>query len=296
MNGVMPLPVKIYIDVLFAVNFIINFLLLSLCGKLMRLNCKLWRLLCAAACGGIFSLYILLPQSYAVVNIAAKILFGVIMTAAAFGFGGTKRFLKTAACLFFICFGFAGVMFLLWLIIAPPGMAYQNGVAYFNISPVTLVIASVACYFALKLLSVFVRQKAPDNTLFKLKLTLAGAGADVTAMLDTGNALIEAMTGLPVIVAEIGSVKALLPGNITEAMLKDGADSLPLHLKRRYRIIPFSSLGGKGTLVAFKLDNVELAYPDGHKKNSDAVLALYFGRLSAGSHTALIGNELAREE
>ena len=45
----------IYIDVLFATNFMVDFLLLWSCGKLSGMKIMLWRLLLGAVFGGIYS-------------------------------------------------------------------------------------------------------------------------------------------------------------------------------------------------------------------------------------------------
>ncbi len=52
----------IYIDVLVCLNFIVNYFLLLATGKFLSRPCKRWRMLLGAFLGGLYSLYILLPE------------------------------------------------------------------------------------------------------------------------------------------------------------------------------------------------------------------------------------------
>ena len=52
----------IYIDILVCLNVIVNYFLLLASGKFLSRPYKRWRILLGAFLGGLYSLYILLPQ------------------------------------------------------------------------------------------------------------------------------------------------------------------------------------------------------------------------------------------
>src|SRR5690606_14903655 len=89
------------------------------------------------------------------------------------------------------------------------------------------------------------------------------------ALLDTGNRLIDPLSGAAVVVVELEVLAAILPEPIREAVRQMGDGDLHqvsrlLYSSRwssRFRVIPFRSLGrGTGRLVGFRPDAAALRY------------------------------------
>ena len=91
--------------------------------------------------GGLYSLYILLPQLAQWFTILVELAMAATITLTAFG---RKGILKTCSCFFAMSFLFAGSMFLLWKTAAPKNLIINNGVVYFQISPLLLIGTTVA--------------------------------------------------------------------------------------------------------------------------------------------------------
>ena len=72
----------VYIDVLFCVNFIIDYIMLVSVRHVMSLKARRIRLLLSAALGGIFSLILLLPPVSFILSVIMSIAEAVIMAAA----------------------------------------------------------------------------------------------------------------------------------------------------------------------------------------------------------------------
>lgn len=101
-----------------------------------------------------------------------------------------------------------------------------------------------------------------------LEVHFDGRVQRLTALVDTGNRLRDPLTGEPAIVVERSVLQPLLPEYLRDAVeqLADG-DLQPVtrllaseRWSRRFRIIPFSSVGREhGLLAAFKPDEVRIA-------------------------------------
>lgn len=90
------------------------------------------------------------------------------------------------------------------------------------------------------------RRRWLDTWDAALDIGLSGRRASVDALIDTGNRLIEPISGLPVIVAEEGALTALLP----EGYAAGGMD------QAGFRRIAYGGVGGDGTLLCFMPDSI----------------------------------------
>ena len=294
LKGYDALTTKIYVDVLICINLIINFLLLRICSQILNYNLSLKRLIIGSIIGSLTSLVIFLPPLNLILTILIKILCAIIIVSFTFGFKNTKRLLLAIGCFFAINLAFAGIMMAVWLFISPPGMSYSNGITYFNISPVILIITSLICYIIITLLEKLFSKKTPKEMSCKIIITVDNKTINLNAYLDTGNMLIDGMTQLPVIIAEYDAIKSLFPDNIGKIMknqLFNEIDTMPEKWIRRFRYIPFDSIGGNGMLCAFIPDNVQLILHD-KKLYKKCIIAVYNGSIAKNGHNALIGKEL----
>lgn len=294
LKGYDALTTKIYVDVLICINLIINFLLLRICSQILNYNLSLKRLIIGSIIGSLTSLVIFLPPLNLFITILIKILCAVIIISLTFGFKDIKKLFFAIICFFAINLAFAGIMMAVWLFISPPGMSYSNGITYFNISPVILIITSLLCYIIITLLEKLFVKKIPKEMSCLIKVTVDNKTVSLNGYLDTGNMLIDGMTQLPVIIAEYNSIKTLFPENISKIMknqIFNQIDSIPIKWIKRFRYIPFDSIGGNGMLCAFIPDKVQLILHD-KKLYKKCIVAVYNGSIAKNGHNALIGKEL----
>lgn len=228
----------IYIDVLVCLNFIVNYFLLLAAGKFLSRSCKRWRMLLGAFLGGLYSLYILLPEIAAWFTMLTELAMAVAIALTAFG---RKGLLKTCSCFFAMSFLFAGAMFLIWKIIAPSNLILNNGVVYFQISPLFLIGATVLSYVLVRLFQRITGRPVPQELFCTVQVFYRGQKAVFRAKVDTGNQLREPFSHLPVIVVKKTAVLGLAPGTGEES---------------NFRMIPFHSLDQEGILPGFLPDRI----------------------------------------
>lgn len=239
----------IYVDVLVIINIYINYGLLLLTCLWRKHTANRLRLLLSALFGGVYSLIIVIPHISDTVIAVSRIFALGIMVYLAFGFGSKKLFLKFSFSFLSINFLFAGVMFMLWYLAAPDNMYFNSGVVYFNIDTLTLVLLTVAAYGVLKVVGIFTKNKAPDNSVYTLEINIGEKTYFCRALYDTGNSLTDPFSGEGVIIVSFDILKDLL----TESIFID-LESAPPELKMK--LIPVKSVGGTRLLPSFRADSI----------------------------------------
>lgn len=240
----MILKPTIYVDVLVAVNFFINYFLLLACAKFLSVPAKRWRFAVASGLGAFFSLSIFLPEFPAWATVMIKLLMSAAIVLCAFGFHSWKQFLRNTAAFYLINFGFAGLMLALWYFLAPQGLMIRNSIVYFDISPVLLIILTVICYLIITLVCRITGRQMPKELFCRITIHSGGISCTCNARVDTGNSLREPFSNYPVIVVSRSVIERMLP--------KSNSTGL--------RLIPFGAVSGSGLLKAFRPDLVIIFY------------------------------------
>lgn len=267
----------IYVDVLVAVNFLINYFLLLATRKFLGTPAKKGRIVAAAALGAFFSLSILLPEMTAAAGLLMKFLMSVGIVLTAFGYGGVKRLARGTAAFYIISFGFAGLMMALWYFIAPQGLVIRNSVVYFDISPVMLILLAVLCYFAITAVNRVTGRQAPKGLYCRIAVSCGGAVCDCVAKVDTGNSLREPFSNDPVVVVSERAAAKVIP---PEGSLN-------------FRMVPFSDVSGEGLLRAFRPERLTVYADGGIFTVTDVYIAVSGAR--PGDCDALINPDILQQ-
>lgn len=239
----------VYVDVLLALNFFINYFLLLSVGRIMRSSVSRTRICLGAAFGALCSLTLFLPPMNVLVGCAVKLVISGIMVLIAFrqrdwrGFG--RYVLVTCA----VTFGFGGAMLALWLTLAPGGMYYRNGTVYFPLSPWFVIFVTVACYTVITLAGKICKKFELRAGECSAVIRYGEMAQSLRLIFDTGNLLTEPFSGLPVIVAKRSAVNRVLPHGFPADGL---CGNFPANAEANFRIIPYSTVSGSGMLCAFR--------------------------------------------
>jgi len=277
----------IYLDVLIAVNFLVDYFLLYTAGQLSASTLSRTRLCLGALLGGVCSCTILLPPLPFWANMAMTAAICAAMTAVSFGFDGWRRYLRRAACVLLVTVCYGGTMLAIRLAAAPRGLAINNGAVYIDIPPELLVLTTVMCYAAVSLFSGQLRRRNLIRSRCSVTIENCGSKVTLDAIVDTGNLLNEPFSGLPVIVAEQDALTSVLPVGFTK-IVSGKADGHSAGI----RVIPYSGVGGGGIMFAFRPTRITAALPGGRPLVTDA----YIGVLSSGrvgrEHHAIVNPDI----
>lgn len=281
----------VYIDVLFAVNLLINYILLHGCAVLCNLKKSRIRIAFGAFIGALYALFVFFPDFTVLYTTIAKMLVSMLIVAAAFPFFSVFSYIKALFVFYMVSFGFGGCVLAIFYftdIGARLGAVYSNGVLYFNLPWTILLLSGVLFHLAVKLFGIVSAQFSHTRVLRKkLRLCLGNKTAELTALLDTGNALVDPITLSPVIIAEYKAIKPLFSEEIRIGLDRIGNDNITWIMEEvsrhglKARLIPFTSLGREnGMLLGFVPDHAEIRDECGVRVLGKCVVGIYERSLS----------------
>lgn len=223
-----------------------DYFLLLATAKITGERLKGKRVVLAAVVGGISSVYIFLPDQKTVVEFLYKLVVALCVSLVCFGVRGRKRFLKNTVVLFLVTSAYAGVMFAFWSVFKPFGMVINNSIVYFHISPLWLVLCTAAGYIIFSVLWRIFGKSAPLAERCEITVFAEGKTVSLTAISDTGNSVEDFFEKSDIIIADKRQV---------EYLFGDTDINANPNLKRRYRVLPCSTVSGFDTLEGFRCDS-----------------------------------------
>lgn len=243
----------IYLDELFAVNALIDGLLLLLAAEAAGLSPRRGRVLLSALLGGGYAVLSALMPGSILPSPPGKLGAAVLLSAAAFGWG--KELRKGCAAFLGVSALFAGAVFAAALLsgrrVGPESVAA-------GISLRLLGVCLGLCWAGLR----FIRsRKPPDGKIFPVELRLGQRRADLSVLRDTGNSLSDPLSGWPILVADAHAVSPLLGMTLPEPVPRDAAALFSLlsrdeALRPRLGLAPYRAVGAEGLLLTLRPDSV----------------------------------------
>ena len=281
----------VYLDELFLLNFVVDYLLLlaagRLCGEVLRRG---WLAL-GAAVGAGYAAAAILPGMGFLLHPLCKLAAAVLALLA--GYGRSRRLLRVGLVFFAVSAAFGGGIFALELL-GGQGLTLRNGILYSAMDLRLILLSAAGCYAAITLvLQRTARHTAARRELVPALLTLEGRRVALTALVDTGNTLTDPATGRPVMVAEGEKVSGLFPAGQAPSgeELRRPVETLERLGRQgwqgRCRLLPYRAVGVEcGMLLALRLDGAKVGTEDYGK----LLLALSPTPLTdGGGYGALIG-------
>lgn len=281
----------IYVDTLFLLNALVDYLLLLAAARLAGETLRRWRFALGAALGGLYAVAIFLPGlgflAHPVCRIASAALMMVV------SYGGSRRLLRQGVLFVALTCAFGGGVVAIGLL-GGTGLTLGNGVFYSALDLKIVLLSAAVCYGVLTLVfQRLVRHSAANGELVPVKLRLGERTVALTALVDTGNTLTDPVSGRPVMVAEGERAGPLFPREHRPGPgdLADPAAGLARlgtgEWRGRFRLLPYRSVGvDRGLLLCVRLDALEL---DGQGRGP-ALVALSPTTVSdGGGYQALIG-------
>ena len=256
----------VYIDLLFLLNLVANYLLLLAGGRLAGTILRRGWMALGAAVGALYACVLFLPGCQWLSAWPCRIAVGVAMAVAAYGTG--RQLLRGTLLFFAASAALAGLVLAAELLGSGP-LTMPNGV-----------------YF---ILSVFFRRlgRHSGGELVKLDMKLFGKEIHLTALRDTGNTLTDPATNRPVVVADYSAVKPCLPQQADPSRPVESIRQLHTAGVKGCRLLPFRAVGTEmGLLLAVRADSVSA---DG-RSLGPLLVALSPGPVSdGGGYQGLIG-------
>ena len=211
-----------YIDVLFLLNFGVDFLLLMAANKLCGYPFHVKRFACAGLLGGVYGGLCIVPGFYLLSGFLGRILCLLLISGIAFGF--SKSSIRPSILFVF-------------LTMALGGMAYGFGSRHFFAIIFSAISVAILC---------FIGFRGRTGTEY-IPVCIHGEerGLQFLALRDTGNTLTDPISGQQVLVASSTLGRQLL--GVTQEDLKDPVSAI--EKVPGGRLIPYQSVGTEGGLL-----------------------------------------------
>lgn len=244
----------VYIDLLFLLNLIANYLLLLAAGRMAGAVLARWRIGLGAGLGALYAALIFLTGLGWLAQWPCKLGTGILMALAAYG--GERRLLRVTVVFFGASAALAGAVLGLELL-GSASLTLENGVFYTPIDVRLLLLSFVACYFVLSLF--FRRVGQHGGELSRLELELDGGKVELTALRDTGHSLTDPADNRPVVVADGRALSGVLPGWADAADPIASVERCHALGSRQARIVPYRAVGvDHGMLLALRARQVRV--------------------------------------
>lgn len=240
----------VYADVLVFLNIIVTYFILLATKCFSRASAKTYKIVLASLVGGVSSLYIFLPQQPFLVEILLKLLFSAIITVIAFSAVPFKRYIRSVFSFYAVSFIYAGFMLAFWYVLKPKGMVINNGIVYFSVSPIVLILSTVFCYGVIIFAGNF--YKKSDANAQKVAVTISRGGSDFLfdCMVDTGNSLTDPLGNDKIIILSKSSACEMFGNDCVERLLK-----LSPAAPEKFRVLPYKTALGSGLMPAVKVES-----------------------------------------
>jgi len=299
--------IVIYLDILILENIVVNYMILAVTARFSRIKTSSLRMFLGALIGALYLVFVFLPDMKFYQSVLAKIILSIFIIAIAFKSVKLITFFKTLALFYITTFIFAGAGFAL-LYFNTQAVMVKNGVVVIDPSLPFLDTKWTQILLALALAGIVTRilweiiHNVRNKVMVQLYISFDSKIIGLYALVDTGNALHDPLTNMPVVIVEFGAIKDILPGEIRAVFEVSGEMDLGnittvisnTSWFNRFRLIPFSSLGKEnGMLVGFRPDFIEIDNDNEKKDIKDVVIGIYTRSLSKNEkYRALLSPDL----
>lgn len=260
----------VYLDIFIIENLIVNFFLLSITAKTIRIETKYKYIFGGACIGCLYGILMFYPAFKFVSILPVKLFAAVIMTIVVFRKKDILFILKSSTIFILYSMLLAG----LCIFIEINNNSFNlNRSFIINFTYKRLLLALMIIYMIIERIVIYVKdRKKIYKLVYAIEIFLNGSQKTITAFLDTGNELREPVTNLPVIIIE--------KEQISNFYISDD----------RKLYIPYKVVNGcNGKLEGFKPDLVKVHISEDEVKTKEAIIALCDNRLSkVGDYNALL--------
>lgn len=262
--------IVIYSDILFLINFSLDYLCLFIAGRLLHRGGRVWRLLLGALAGGFYSFIPYLFEPSVFVSFPLDIFAAILICLIAFEYQSAKSLALTSGTFIVSSALLGGLITAIYSLLGE----YSNGV-YSEVSPLSFCL--ICLFSALIALSygLICRKKIHTHSA-ELKIYLKNTHIRARLLCDSGNLVTEPFSALPVIVLSSSCLPP--PYDDPEGVL------FPLAI----RAIPFSTANGKGCFLGFRPEKIYLLRPARKPKIIEAYVGIDTERKSYSGYDGLI--------
>jgi stage II sporulation protein GA (sporulation sigma-E factor processing peptidase) len=263
--------VKIYLDVIWALNLLFDSFLLYLAAIILKRQVKLWRVALGGFIGSLLIILSITPLHAAAGHPAGKLFFSVLMVLTVFGYKRLSFFLKALMTFYVTTFLLGGTLTGVHYFIQFD-MELASNVAINHIKgfgdPISWLFVllgfPLAWHFSRRNIEQFEMTKIQYDSLADVEIQFMDLTFEVRGLIDSGNQLYDPISKQPVMILSIGKILETMPEEIRRIAgnpdcVISGEANFSQELESKMRIIPCKVVGQEHQLIiAFQPECIKI--------------------------------------
>jgi len=261
----------VYLDIIWALNFMFDSLLLYLTAIILKREIRLWRIFAGGLIGSIIILLVFTPFNEFSGHPVTKLLFSVAMVLAVFGFKRLRYFLKGLMTFYFATFlvggSLIGIHYFINFDFQLSSSVMLASVKGFG-DPISWLFVllgfPLAWHFSKRNVEGIEMTKIQYDSLIMVRVVINETEFRFRGLIDSGNQLYDPISKMPVMFISIKDRLDEFPpeiikmaGNPEDIIM--GSDSIGGNWEHKMRVIPCKVVGQEHQLIiGFKPDRILL--------------------------------------
>ncbi|MBT2694672.1 sigma-E processing peptidase SpoIIGA [Bacillus sp. ISL-55] len=293
---------KVYLDVIWALNLLFDTFLLYLTAIILKRQVKLWRLCAGGAIGSLLIILSITPFHAAAGHPAGKLFFSILMVLAAFGYKRLRFFIKALMTFYVTTFllggTLTGVHYFIQFDMNLASNVAMNHIKGFG-DPISWLFVllgfPLAWHFSRRNIEQFEMTKIQYESLAKVEVQFMEMDFSLKGLIDSGNQLYDPISKMPVMILSIADCLESMPSEIKKIAenpdcVLSGEEVFSQQLENRMRIIPCKVVGQEHQLIiAFNPDKIKITTDEGTYIAEKGLISFTVQELSAdGSFQCII--------
>lgn len=265
-----------YVEYVFAENFLIDFILLFITGKLLKKTIIYRRLIISSVLGAVYVILTAYIGREFMTYFIVKFSVSVLMVMIAYDSRGIAANIRTITVFYITSLLMVGIITALYYL------------DYDKLTVNAIVCSIFMGYAALHFFFKEIKAKFEKHGYMRnVKIKVNNKCKTLRAYIDTGNELTEPMSGKPVIVANLECIRSLITKELYEQIQiccsnKNSYENL-INMKSdvNLRIVKYNTISSVGeNMICLVPDNIEITDDKNNIVKTDAVIGIYPGKIS----------------
>ncbi|AXI09002.1 sigma-E processing peptidase SpoIIGA [Oceanobacillus sp. 143] len=297
----------IYLDAVWALNFILDMMLLLLTQALSRDNARKRRILLGAFIASLLvPITIYFPDSF-ISSVFGKLFYSALIIFSTFGYRSIYRFSRLLLLFYFTTFaiggGLIGLHFLLQNRIGVSGnslLTFSSGYG----DPVSWIFVvtgfPIVWLFTKSRMDKHVMEKIRYDQLYEVLIQINNQSFATTGYIDSGNQLVDPLSKKPVIICDEFFLKQWFT-DVEWELLKIAQETLdfeilPKNWENKIQIVPYQGVGGKSMfLITIRPEQLIVYYNEQKIVSSKVLIGIQFAELvKDGSYHCLLQPQIIK--
>lgn len=243
------MTIKVYVDVLFIINFIADYILLCVTSLFIKRRASILRLCLAGALGGVFSVFSFFATFNPFITAMFSVAVSCLMIWICYGARKIFTLFKNTSVFYLISLCTAGLGFSAMCIGRNSNFLIGSGFLYTDINAYTLLFVFIVSVILVHSSVGFIKKQGlKSRYLYSVTIEKNGKSVTDTALFDTGNFLRDPISQKSVVIAEWKAVSKLFEQKTLSECITNNPDT--------FVYVPCRILNGNTGLYAFSPDKI----------------------------------------